>query len=342
MANSVWKLDVDGNLVWPYDTGDSTCGIDVDSDGNVYVGGIRSGNNSIWKLDDAGNLLWDYDTGDTVLAVCVDSEGNVYAGGIRTGGNSVWKLDTDGGLIWSYDTGDQVNGIALDRHGNVYVTGSSSGGKWIWKLDNDGNFVWSYADVAGGNSGHGIRITNYVYVVAQGIGYDYIRLTFNGVFSCYGKFTPVSGPVHTAALGIDVIPLRVKLAEKSRQVQYIDDSGIKKTQVIAGRVFTTGAWYGFNPGVQQFKVSDCLWICFCTFPDYLSADLWAIRWNPAKTFYVVGGIVTAGQPNITKIIGLCVSSGSCDVQWQYTTGGTYIRSIAIDADDNIYAAGARA
>ncbi len=131
---SVWILDAGGNLLWTYNTGATTRGIEVSASGDVYVVGERSGGKNIWKLNSSGELIWDYDTGsDTLYDVAITKLNNityVHVTGTDSGGDCIWKLRDLGDsveLVWKRSWVEGVNegfGIAAnDNSGNVYIAG---------------------------------------------------------------------------------------------------------------------------------------------------------------------------------------------------------------------------
>ena len=157
----VAKFDSDGNQQWIQKLGnvelDDSYGIATDKDGNVFVGGVTTGNFEgenagmydgwLVKLDNDGQLewveqfgspdyefLWDLDT---------DSEGNVYAtgwtlgdlGGENAGSYDAWvtKYDSDGNQLWIEQFGTEGDdgigsfygsgGIEVDSNDNIFLTG---------------------------------------------------------------------------------------------------------------------------------------------------------------------------------------------------------------------------
>lgn len=140
----ICKLDAQGNLVWAKQMGgtgeDIGKGIQVDSDGNVYVTGI--------------------------FKDIVDFDPNAGTTNLTSAGMSdifVAKLDESGNLLWVKQFGgseiDYSYAISLDAHNHVYTTGYFSAtsdftsghplttfGYWdifINKLTTDGNYVWT-------------------------------------------------------------------------------------------------------------------------------------------------------------------------------------------------------
>jgi hypothetical protein len=135
-----------------------SCGIALDSTGNVYVSGAS---NATWgsplraftsgedvfaaKLTSSGFLTWNTFLGgsgtDKNSSIAVDGSGNVYVAGnsdatwgspkrVFSDGTDVFaaKLTSDGNLTWNTFLGsgsDWSGGIAVDISGNIYVCGES-------------------------------------------------------------------------------------------------------------------------------------------------------------------------------------------------------------------------
>ena len=151
--NVVWqtftaKLDRNGNFLWARDwisgANNHSTGVAVDSQGNVYTGGVFSG--AIYP--------------DPSLSTLLSTAGGTDA--------LITKYDANGNYLWSKQIGgtgyDDLQGIAVDGADNVYATGQFSGlvdfdpnggvynldggffnSAYVMKLDTAGNFVWARA-----------------------------------------------------------------------------------------------------------------------------------------------------------------------------------------------------
>jgi hypothetical protein len=97
----------------------------VDSDDNVYAGGVVNSSINVRKWNSSGTLQWSrLYGGGTVRCLAVDAEGNVYVGGNRSSNKTTYKYDADGDLVWNADHGNTVWGIAADVNGIVYTAGN--------------------------------------------------------------------------------------------------------------------------------------------------------------------------------------------------------------------------
>lgn len=154
---TVLKTDASFNIIWRYDTG-GTYAFDValDSSGNVWVVGIRSGSKSVWKLDSDGNLLDSWDTGNDTYQVAIDGSDNVYVGGLASGGYSIWKIAS--GSISGFFNAGTVWGLITDASGNVYV---APGGA-ARKINSGGTSQWTYG--SGNNVSIGLNSSGNVLV----------------------------------------------------------------------------------------------------------------------------------------------------------------------------------
>ena len=162
----VWlaKYDSDGNQLWIEQFGteftDLSYGINLDSNGNVYLSGHsakeasddeevslfgRTIDSWVTKYDSDGNRLWftefEKNNPDEAYGVVVDSNDNVYAtgwttgdfGGENAGLYDIWlaQLDSDGNPLWEEQFGSEDYefpwGIDTDSQGNIYTAGWTLG-----------------------------------------------------------------------------------------------------------------------------------------------------------------------------------------------------------------------
>jgi Domain of unknown function (DUF4347)/Beta-propeller repeat len=140
------KLDSNGDFVWAKGMGsdgnDTSAGISVDKDGNIYTAGIFSGMLDFYSSSGAKSLISNGDHTDIFLS----------------------KLDAAGNFVWAENIGgtnhDGAISIGNDRNGNIYAVGYFSdtvdfdpgdgsrnlaaGGKrshFLLQLNNTGGFI---------------------------------------------------------------------------------------------------------------------------------------------------------------------------------------------------------
>ena len=192
-------IDISGN------SRDTAFALQLDSSGNIYVGGFSNANgsddiavvklNSLGSLDssfgNAGIALIDIsgNSGDAAFALQLDSSGNIYVGGFSDANGSddiaVVKLQPNGSLDTSFGnagialigvSGDGATSLQLDGLGNIYVGGVSdangSNDFAVVKLNSTGSLDSSF-----GNAGIAlIDISNDIASTLQldGLGNIYV------------------------------------------------------------------------------------------------------------------------------------------------------------------------
>jgi len=174
---------------------DSSQGIVVDSNSNIFISGVtrgtlgdtNAGNDDIWvaRYDHQGNLLWTEQFGtpnlDDFEGLTTDLNGNVYIAGSTLGtiegtfqvDSDAWVIqyDSQGNLVWNQQLGsggfDSTTGVATDIDGNIYISGFSNGitdganggGSvgWVTKYDSQGTLLWDrQLDASGSETSAGI------------------------------------------------------------------------------------------------------------------------------------------------------------------------------------------
>ena len=138
---------------------DSSQGIAIDSNSNVFISGptrgtlgdTSFGDTDTWvaKYDNQGNLLWIEQFGtsslDNFQGLATDINGDVYITGYTSNieiiegtfqvdvDNDAWvtKYDSQGNLLWNQQLGsggsDSATGVGTDLEGNVYISGFTNG-----------------------------------------------------------------------------------------------------------------------------------------------------------------------------------------------------------------------
>ncbi len=189
----ILKVDTsDGSLIWDrtYGTRDGDeigYGVDVDSSGNVYIGGTRSNGNTnddciIIKYNSSGILQWDKEFGgrtDTDQIWGIDVGGNYlyiagYTDSVNGGASAAAKIDisqASPSFSWKKYLGNASAvecgyDVAVDSSGNVYVTGmySAGTGSLTYKLSSSG--VYQSHQVIADSVGLGIDADDTAVYVA--------------------------------------------------------------------------------------------------------------------------------------------------------------------------------
>ncbi len=238
----VQKLNTDGELEWVISFGgimfDYATGIDVDSEGNVYVTGVYQ-------------ETVDFDPGEGVFELTSHGGEDIF----------VLKLNPEGEFLWARGMGspfyEEPQGVGVDGDGNVYVTGyfsepgdynpgdetftlTSNGGQdiFIVKLDVDGNFVWAH-NVGGPDQELALGLD------VSSSGQIYITGFFNGTVD----FDPGEGiEVLTSNGGGHGYVLSLNTLGDFEFVTTFGDSGHVTAFSVSvngeGEVFATGSFFG--------------------------------------------------------------------------------------------------
>jgi DNA-binding beta-propeller fold protein YncE len=160
-----------------------TCGIAVDSLGNVYVDNPH--NSLIQKFNSNGGCLTQWGSLGTgngqfngSIGVAVDSSGNVYVADQYN--NRIQKFDSNGGYLTQWGSSGSGNGqfnnpygVAVDSSDNVYVADENN--NRIQKFDSSGNFITQWGSYGTGNGQFGepfgvaVDTSGNVYVIDDNI-----------------------------------------------------------------------------------------------------------------------------------------------------------------------------
>ncbi len=164
---AIAKFDTDGNYLWnvtvPWHAtqNDFAYSVEVDSQNNLFVGGVFRNNSDDWaliKINSSGSVLWKRNLpwSNTVsysgMSVAVDSSDNVYFAGQgynTTYDFSVMKLDSSGNQLWNrsinYGSSDAAYDVAVDRSGDIFVVGNVYTGSYyslaVVKYSSSGNLL---------------------------------------------------------------------------------------------------------------------------------------------------------------------------------------------------------
>lgn len=128
-SKTIEKFDDSGNntALWTANHGDLVYAVKVDSQGNVYTGGLLSGGYTLRKYDKDGNFLWGANTGERIYCLGIDSQDNVYTGGLNYTGHNCCKYNSGGTKQWGFDEGRNIWAIAIDNSDDIYFAGEYSG-----------------------------------------------------------------------------------------------------------------------------------------------------------------------------------------------------------------------
>jgi len=128
-----------GTALWSIDHGARVYATVVDTDGNVYIGGVTNGTYTLQKFDKDGTFQWGKDTATTIYALGLDSSNNVFTGGVNYSGNNCRKYDSAGTSLWGFDANQDIWAIAVDSSGSSYFAGESS----VFKKSSAGGSTWT-------------------------------------------------------------------------------------------------------------------------------------------------------------------------------------------------------
>ncbi len=348
-GNDSYSIAVD-NFGNTYTTGSLTGTVDFDPGGGVF-NLTSTGSNDVFisKLDSSGNFVWAINIGGTNSelgrSIAVDGNGNVYIIGIFYGtadfdpgagvfnltsaGNQdvfIFKLDLLGSFLWAVNlggvAGENGNSIAVDAFGNVYTTGSFMDTTdfdpgtgvfnliaspifpsiFVSKLDSSGNFLWAknIGDVNNGNGGVGLSIA------LDSASNVYTTGNFSGTID----FNPETGTFNLTSSGQDDMFIsKLNSLGNFLWAKKIGSVGYEVSRSIAidasQNIYITGFFQemiDFDPGIGIFNLAPAI-----------GSDIFISKYDSSGNFLWVKGITA-------------------------TYGGTD-RSIAIDAQDNVYTTG---
>ncbi len=366
----VQKMDANGNFLWAKTFGgtdyDKAYSVAVDANGNVVVTGefygtvdfdpgsgtdnhTSNGSGSdifVQKMDANGNFLWARTFGSSGynpnVGNCVkfDANGNVYVTG------------------WFADTVDFDPGAGVDNH-------ISNGGAdiFVLKLDANGDFQWAKTfGGTGWDRGYGITVDDSENVYTTGSFLDVV------------DFDPNSGTDNHTSTGLDIF---IQKLNSNGDYQWTktfggsnDDEGLAIVTDASGNIYTTGDFEDtadFDPTTNTDNhTSNGETDIFIQKLDANGNFLWAKTFGGSdydKAYSIAvdanGNVYTAGyyQGTVDFDPGSGTDNHSSnggydaftqkldtygDYVWANTFGANaydYGRSIAVDANNNIYTTG---
>lgn len=149
-------LNTNGTKSWGVEIGSTLRGLAVDSNDNVYAGGIRVGGKTVWKYTSGGGFSTDADFTQATSHIYIDGNDSLF---ITLFTNPIKKTDTAFNVTWTqsvdflFDTvvtnsnGDifSASGTKLDSAGDeiddLYFIGEKSGGHPFIDKDNNEDFI---------------------------------------------------------------------------------------------------------------------------------------------------------------------------------------------------------
>ncbi len=273
------KYDSCGNLLWTKQFGTSSddggYGIDVDSNGNVFVSGWTLGDWAgtvggvdiiLTKFDNDGNMIWKRQFGSTLSdsgeRVIVDNNGNVFVTGAQAGSYYdifLTKFNNNGDLIWSKQWGTSNHDVGMDlkhdKNGNIFVTGYATGDLngnihnggsdiFLTKWDNDGNEVWTKQwGTSGDDWAQGVIVNEDGSIVVSGLTSGDLdgNISLGGLDVFLTKFDISGNKLWTKQFGTD-----------SDEVNYRMDMEIDSDENLVIIGGTNGSFEGYvNSGNQD-------------------------------------------------------------------------------------------
>ncbi len=262
------KIDTDGNLVWaknfggPGDTGSQGLAVDVDLQGNVYVGG-------------SFNNTQDFDPGPGVFNITASAHIQAFIVKLTGSGNFVWAKQF-GNSPQVYG-GSTILNMRSDGAGNLHITGTfardcdfdpgpglytavsspgSAGDGFICKLDGQSNFVWVKTLGQNGTNNHHIR--------PFGIDFDGANnILIAGFYLGDFDFDPGVGTQVIYCNPYDAFILKLNSLGEFIWVKTIGASGASDTGNdvavdFAGNVYLVGSFstsVDFDPGPDTFIIN---------------------------------------------------------------------------------------
>ncbi len=170
-AYHVWlgKFYPNGTKQWnrTFSFSSSGRGIDLDSQGNIFIASSSGTSNRVIKLDSNGNGIWNVSIDSYSLEdIKIDNDDDivVIARNKTSLGIKILKFNSTGNLIWSRIWGDDTyvpNKLDIDNENNIYCarssfffgggSGTTDGG--IVKFNSSGDELWNISLIWGNTFG---------------------------------------------------------------------------------------------------------------------------------------------------------------------------------------------
>jgi WD40 repeat protein len=144
-AGSVFLLDGNGSLLWPYHFTVAVECVAISGDGSRIAVGIheyRSAIADIYLFDNQGNIIWQRDLveGSWPCDVAISPDATYIVTGDTD--NKVYFYDISGtSLIWTYTAGHWVSAVSVSSEGEYTAAGSWDNS--LYFFNKSGNLLWS-------------------------------------------------------------------------------------------------------------------------------------------------------------------------------------------------------
>ena len=309
--------------------------IAIDSSNNVYAQGASGSGGTMkkWTPTSDTSGSWSSLNGvfnGFVIALAIDSNNNIYAGGSFTTPYSRIAKWTTSGSSWSAlgtTINNSVNALAIDSNNNVYVGGSFTSpysriAKWTPTSDTSGS--WSAL-------GAGMTSNTVNAIAIDSNNNVYVGGSFTTPYSYIAKWTPSTSS--WSALGTTINNNVEALAIDSNNNVYVGGDFSSPYSRIAKWTptsDTSGSWSDLSGGISSNPSTNEV--------RTLEVDL-------KNNVYVGGKFTTAGGKTVNNIAKWTPSTGTSGT-WSDISGGvtgtttsTYVYSIAIDSNNNLYVGG---
>lgn len=116
----LYALDLDGEIIWEFETEAAIWATPVFADGRLYV---ASQDHHLYAVNaNTGDLIWDLDLGaSAVSSPVIDEDGTLYIG---TFGSQLFAVDSESGTaLWAVETEDWIWGSPqIGSDGMIFVT----------------------------------------------------------------------------------------------------------------------------------------------------------------------------------------------------------------------------
>jgi outer membrane protein assembly factor BamB len=143
---SLYAIDINGDLVWEFETGHYIWAQPQIVEGTVYIGSM---DHFVYAVSQEGDELWSTEVAGAVVGSPVLKEDNsvLYVGSI--GGEMVALDAADGEILWTFDAEDSIWGSSIlvdgtlyfaDSGGNIYALDPENG-EAFWRKTYDGSVV---------------------------------------------------------------------------------------------------------------------------------------------------------------------------------------------------------